>query len=264
MRHIATRCLRAVAVLLLSVLAVRAGTVHAGEVRVAAAADLTYALGELAPMFEASHRGARITLIYGSSGKLAQQIDNGAPFDLFFSADRRMPDHLIARGTALPPALVYAHGQLVLWSARRDARQLRVADLAAPGIGKVAIAEPEHAPYGQRAVEAMQRAGVYAAVKPKLVYGENIAHTAQLADAGGADVGILALSLALAPRLAGHGSYSVIPQALYTPLEQAVVLTRHGRDNADARAFLAFMQTARARAVLQRYGFNLPAATTTR
>ncbi len=254
-RHTPCRWHRALLALLCTLLPVLA---HAGEVRVAAAADLTYALGELAPMFEARHPGEHITLIYGSSGKLTQQIDNGAPFDLFFSADRSMPDRLIASGAAVAPAIVYAHGQLVLWSAGRDARRLRMADLAAPGIGKVAIAEPSHAPYGQRAVQALQRAGVYAAVKPRLVYGENIAHTAQLADTGGADVGILALSLALAPKLADRGSYSVVPQALYAPLEQAAVLTRHGRNNAAARSFLAFMQTSAARTVMQRYGFRLP------
>jgi molybdate transport system substrate-binding protein len=231
---------------------------RAEEARVAAAADLTYALDALAPMFEARHPGQTITLIYGSSGKLSQQIDNGAPFDLFFSADRSMPDRLIANGTAISPAVVYAHGQLVLWSAHRDMHGIRVADLASAAIGKVAIAEPRHAPYGQRAVEALQRAGVYAQVKPKLVYGENIAQAAQMAQSGGTDVGILALSLALGPKLAGQGTYRRVPESLYSPLEQAVVLTRHGRDNATAKAFLAYLQTPEARALLQRYGFRLP------
>lgn len=244
--------------LLLSALVWLPLSTQAAETRVAAAADLTYALGELAPMFEASHPGQHITLIYGSSGKLAQQIDNGAPFDLFFSADRRMPDHLIAGGSAVAPAVVYAHGQLVLWSAHLDLRRMGMADLLSPRVRKLSIAEPEHAPYGQRAVEALQRAGVYDRIKPKLVYGENIAQTAQMAQTGGADVGILALSLVLGPTLAHQGSYRRVPESLYTPLEQAAVLTRHGRNNATAKAFLAFLQTPQARAVMQRYGFRLP------
>lgn len=244
--------------LLAGVLLLAAPATPAQEARIAAASDLKFALEALRPSFEQAHPGQTLTLIFGSSGKFAQQIEHGAPFDLFMSADVSLPQQLVAKGYAVEPVEPYAYGRLVLWSARTDASQLTLADLADPRWKHIAIAAPEHAPYGQRAVEALRSAGVWAAVQPRLVFGENIAHTAQLVQSQAADIGILALSLALSPQLAGQSGYALIPAELHPPLQQAWAITRHGRDNPTARAFGAYLASEPARAMLRRYGFTLP------
>lgn len=231
---------------------------RAETARVAAASDLKFAFDELKPVFERNHPPHRLELIMGSSGKFLQQIENGAPFDVFFSADVSMPRRLVNSGQALPPVTPYAVGRIVLWSTRVDASKLTLNDLARPEFRKVAIASPEHAPYGARAKEALRAAGVWTVVEPRLVFGETISHAAQLVDMQAADVGVIALSLALSEPLRRKGGHALIPDTLHQPLEQAWVITHHGRHNVAARAFTAFMGTTQARQVMRRYGFLLP------
>ena len=245
--------------LIFALLAAAMGSLsQAATVRVAAAADLRYAFNELLPLFQKSHPTHQFELILGSSGKFMQQIENGAPFDLFFSADVTMPTQLLANGKAVAPVTPYAVGRIVLWSAKVDASQLSLASLDRPEFRKIAIASPDHAPYGTRAKEALQHSGVWPRVQHKLVFGDNIAHTAQLIDSQAAEVGIIALSLALSDTLKAKGSYSLIPANAHQPLEQAFVITHHGRNNPGARALAQFMHTPAARQLMQRHGFGLP------
>lgn len=232
----------------------------AGErITVAAASDLKFALDEIVAEFGRTHPGDTVEVVYGSSGKFATQIRQGAPFDLYFSADIAYPHALEAEGLAHGVTRPYALGRIVLWSATRDARMLELKDLADPAIGRIAIANPRHAPYGKRAEEALRAAGVWEAVQPRLVQGENIAQTAQFVQTGNAAVGIIALSLALNPALAAQGGYTLIDAGLHEPLEQGFMLTRAAAGKPLATAFAEFIGSESARAVLRRYGFELPA-----
>ena len=232
---------------------------RAGErITVAAAADLKFALDEIVADFRSARPDDAVEVVYGSSGKFATQIRQGAPFDLYFSADTAYTRALEADGLALGPTRAYAVGRIVLWSNTRDARALRLQDLADPALGRIAIANPRHAPYGKRAEEALRAAGVWDAVQPRLVQGENIAQTAQFVQTGNATVGIIALSLALNPTLAAQGGHHLIDAALHAPLEQGFILTRQAEGKALATAFADYIGTAAARAVLTRYGFELP------
>lgn len=222
--------------------------------RIAAASDLRYALDEIIAVYRQEYPDANIQVIYGSSGKMTTQIIHGAPYDVFFSADIAYSEKLQEQGmTATQPA-VYATGRIVIWSSTLNAASLTLEDLAADGIRRIAIAQPAHAPYGLRAREALQAAGVWEAVQGKLVFGENIAHAAQMARSGAAQVGIIALSLAEFPDLATHG-YHLIDAALHTPLTQSYVITRRGGDKPEARAFANFMAGETAHGIMLRYGF---------
>lgn len=244
--------------LVLAFFALTASSLSLAETaRVAAASDLRFAFNELLPLFQKNHPEHQLELIMGSSGKFMQQIENGAPFDIFFSADVDYPRKLVASGKALAPVTPYAFGRIVLWSAKFDASQLSLQSLTRPEFRKIAIAAPEHAPYGARAREALEHAGVWTKVQGKLVFGENISHTAQLIDSQAAEVGIIALSLALNDTLKAKGGYFLIPASTHQPLEQAFVITRYGQNNTAARAFAQFVRTPEARLVMQRNGFGL-------
>ncbi len=246
-------------IILLTLSLVLGQTALAGKsLTIAAAADLRFALDEILDLYRPQHPDAAIEVIYGSSGKMTTQILNGAPYDLFFSADIAFPERLHREGFAVTEPSVYAIGRIVIWSKRQDASNMRLDDLMQPAIRRVAIAQPAHAPYGLRAREALQAGGLWDDIQPKLVFGENIAHAAQMVESEAADVGIIALSLARFPPLAAHG-YSVIDDALHEPLTQGYVVTRHGSDNTLARDFARYMMQAEARAVMKRYGFELPA-----
>jgi molybdate transport system substrate-binding protein len=236
---------------------------HAGKITIAAAADLKFALDDVVAAYQQVHQGDEINVVYGSSGKFHTQVRQGAPYDLFFSADISYPRLLEQVGQAGSPVVPYAVGRIVLWSATLDASALRLEDLANDKrIRHVAIANPKHAPYGMRAVEALQASGQYQGVEPKLVYGENIAHTAQFVDSGNAQVGIIALALALNPELSAKGGYWLIPDELHEPLEQGFIVTKRAENNKLAHAFAAYMSSPAARAVMTRYGFVLPEAPT--
>jgi len=250
------------AILLVVLLFLGAHNAHAQSLRIAAASDLQFALADLAAQYE-KQSGAKLAITYGSSGNFFAQIQNGAPFDLFFSADIAYPQKLIDAGFAESGSrYTYAFGRIVLWLPPESPQMpaiLQWNTLLDARIQKIAIANPEHAPYGRAAVAALQKAGLYEQLKSKLVYGENISQAAQFVLSGSAQAGILAFSLATAPAMKS-GKYWEIPRGLYPPLEQAVVLLKSSPNKPAARAFLAFLQTESARAMLARYGFTLPAA----
>jgi molybdate transport system substrate-binding protein len=250
------------AVLLLTAFACIWCPVNAGarEIKIAAAADLTFAFTDVATQFE-KHTGDQIKLTYGSSGNFFAQIQNGAPFDLFFSADINYPQKLEAAGLAEPGTIYeYASGKLVIWVPNASKLDLSrgLATLLDPGIRKIAIANPQHAPYGSAAVAAMQHEGIYDKVKDKLVLGENISQTAQFVESGNADVGLLALSLAVAPAMKDKGRYLVVPPTDYPPLVQAAVILKSSHNKELANQFLKFLKEPGTVTLMERYGFSIP------
>jgi len=225
---------------------------RAGEVHVAVAANFTAAAKEIAALYEAAS-GDKAVLSFGSTGQLYTQIDQGAPFEVFLAADRARPRKAVEEGLADPGTLVtYATGRIVLYS-RDPGRVTGEATLHAAGSGKLAIANPATAPYGTAAVQAMQALGVYDAVAPRLVQGNNIAQTYQFVESGGAELGFVALS-----QVIGHdrGSRWVVPFRLYTPIAQDAVLLNAGTRNPAAAGFLRFLQGPEARAVKEKYGYG--------
>jgi molybdate transport system substrate-binding protein len=226
------------------------------HITVAAAADLHHAMDKIVEAYQHDHPGQKIDVTYGSSGNLLTQIEQGAPFELFFSADSDYPQQLVAHGNAGGPPVPYADGHIVLWSASIDMTAVQVADLAQPRFGRIAIANPQHAPYGKRAEQALRAAGVWDALQSRLAFGDNIAQAAQFAQSGNAQVGIIAESLALDSPV--KGTYVLVPPSLYQPLHQSFVLTKRGAGNALAKDFAQYVQGGQGRAILAQYGFKLP------
>jgi molybdate transport system substrate-binding protein len=236
----------------------------AGDLVVAAASDLSGAARELVADFE-KRTGHVVKLTLGSSGNFHAQIKNGAPFDVFLSADIGYVRDLEKAGLVeTGSSFVYAIGRIVLWvprNSRLDVENLGIKALLQPEVRRIAIANPDHAPYGRAAVRAMENAGVYDAVKGKLVLGENISQAAQFAQSGAADAGILALSLALTDTMKAQGRYWAIPLDSYPRMEQGAAILKHAQQvghAAAARDFLDALRGSQGRAVLQRYGFSVP------
>lgn len=228
---------------------------RASSLRIAAASDLKFALDSVISTF--SVPGVRVDPIYGSSGKLFEQISNGAPFDIFLSADVKYPQDLVKTGQAFGNPYVYAVGRLVLWSKNVRTDQVGMDALNAPTIKKVAIANPRHAPYGEKAVQALQHYGYYETLSPKLVYGENISQAAQFVSSGAADIGLIALSLARSPTMTKmQPNYFLVPEDSHQPLIQGGVITRYGKDNRAARQFFEYLKEEKAVAILQYFGFS--------
>jgi molybdate transport system substrate-binding protein len=234
------------------------------DVRIAAASDLQAALPALVLRFE-KQSGRRVAVTYGSSGNFFAQIQNGAPFDLFLSADIDYPRRLERQGLTERGTLTrYAVGRLVLWT-RSDSRiDLRrgLEALSSREIRRIAIANPEHAPYGRAAVAALRAAQVYDRVSDRLVFGENIAQAAQFAQSGNADVGIIAMSLVRGAALRS-GVFVEVPASLHPPIEQGAVVLRSAHNIAAARQFIAFLASAEGVAHLRESGFDVTAAGTT-
>jgi molybdate transport system substrate-binding protein len=227
---------------------------------IAAASDLQSALPVIAEQFE-KDTGRKVTVTFGSSGNFYAQIQNGAPFDLFLSADLDYPRRLENSGTGVSGSLVeYARGRLVLWTRRDSGIDLAAGlkTLIDAKVRRIAVANPEHAPYGRAAVAAMQAEGVYTAVRGKLVMGENISQAAQFAESGSADVGIIALSLALTPTLKNSGSYVDVPDNAYPPIQQAAVVVATSRQKDLARQFIETLKTPAIVRILQSFGFAPP------
>lgn len=235
----------------------------AQDVRVAAASDLQIALPQLAARFERA-TGFKVQAIFGSSGNIATQIQNGAPYDVFLSADIEYPRHLVELGLATADALAaYARGRLVLWTRNDSKVDLKpgLKGLTAATVRRLAIANPAHAPYGRAAVAALQHEGVYDRVRSRLVLGENISQTAQFAESGNADAGIIALSLALGPALRGAGHYVEVPATFHPPIEQAAIWLKNAKNPTAARQFVEFLQQPASREYLRTMGFEpVPAA----
>jgi molybdate transport system substrate-binding protein len=242
-----------------AVLVTPACTPPPAALRIAAAADLRYALDDLVAAYRARHAAVNIQVSYGSSGVFYSELLNHAPFDLFLSADVQYPQKLAGQGLVLPGSdFTYATGRIVLWTGAAsgiDVQRLGIGALRLPSVHHIAIANPAHAPYGRAAEAALRGLGVYDAVKDKLVLGENISQAFQLVQSGAADVGIVALSLALAPG-AARGRYWSLPVDSYPPIRQGGVILQWTREPQAARAFRAFLLAPEGRAILKRYGFG--------
>ena len=232
------------------------------QVSVAAASDLKFAFDELIAEFEQQHAGIQVQVTYGSSGNFFAQLTNKAPFDIYFSADASYPRQLIDQGLADEQSeFLYAVGHIVIWvphDSPIDVEKLGMEALLDPAAGKIAIANPQHAPYGRAAEAAMRSHGVLEQVESRLVLGENIAQTAQFVDSGAADIGIIALSLALAPAMQGKGRYWEVPLDAYPTMEQGSVILNWAQDRDATEQFREFVASDRGREVLSRYGFLLP------
>ncbi|WP_005034550.1 molybdate ABC transporter substrate-binding protein [Holophaga foetida] len=242
------------AVLALSV----ASFVQAGDkITVAAAASLKNALTEVSEAFKKAHPGNEVALAFTSSGKALSQIQQGAPYDIFLSADMEFPEQLVKTGFAASEVKTYALGHLVLWSSSIDAKHLSLEGLTDPKVQRIAIANPKLAPYGKRAEETLKAKGLWSKVESKLVYGESISQTAQFALTGNAQVGFVALSLALSPEMA-KGSYIPVPENLHQPLAQGYVILKPGANRPLAKQFGDFLLSRPAQAIFSRHGFSSP------
>jgi molybdate transport system substrate-binding protein len=231
------------------------------EINVAAAADLSAALQEIATSYE-KRTGVVVKLSFGASGALTQQIQNGAPFDVFFSADMDYPRQLIADSLGESASLYrYAVGQLVIWVPKDsplDVEHKGMDVLLDPSVKKIAMANPQHAPYGRAAAAALKHYGLYEKISDRLVLGENVSQAAQFVESGNAQVGFVALAHATAPAMQGKGKYWVVPAEAHPPLDQGTILISHSPNAPDAAEFLRFMKTQEAAEILRRYGFSSP------
>ncbi len=228
---------------------------------IAAAADLKFALDDLVKQFEEKYPPTKVNVTYGSSGNFFAQFQNGAPFDLFFSADIGYPRKLAEKGLGADDVFLYAIGCIVVWAPKDSpvaVDKLGIKALLEPSIRKIAVANPEHAPYGRAAVAALKALNVYDQVASRLVYGENIAQTAQFVQSGAADVGILALSLAVAPQMRDAGRFWQVPLDAYPRMEQGGIILKSTKNLETARAFRDFVLGDHGREVLKHYGFYLP------
>jgi molybdate transport system substrate-binding protein len=228
---------------------------EARKLTVAAAADLNFAMEEVSGVFRAAHPDVDLQVAYGSSGNYFAQIQNGAPFDLFLSADVEYPRQLAARGIGAADSIfTYAVGRLVVW-VPANSRLDPATALRDPSVKLFAIANPQHAPYGRSAEAALRKMGVWDAVQSRVVLGENIAQTLQFVQSGAAEAGVVALSLAVAPAMRGQGRYWEIPLDAYPRMEQGGMILK---DSAEARELRAFLLSEGGRRILKRYGFYLP------
>ena len=231
------------------------------ELSVAAAADLSTVLKEIGDAYE-KKTGVKLKLSFAASGALTQQIQNGAPFDLFFSADMDYPRQLAAAGQADGSSLSqYAIGRLVLWvpaDSPLDVEHQGMHVLFDPSVKKIAIANPQHAPYGRAAVAALKHDGMYDRVADRLVLGENISQAAQFVESGNAQAGFVALAHAVAPSMRGKGKYWEVPVDAYPPLAQGVVLLSHSQHKKEATEFLEYIKTKDSAELFRKYGFTLP------
>jgi molybdate transport system substrate-binding protein len=248
------------AAMVFALLACTASARAASPPNIAAASDLQFALAEIAESFRRS-TGQDVNIAYGSSGNFRRQIAEGAPFEMFLSADEAYVEALAAEGRTADAGIRYATGRIVLFvptgsPLKPDAMLADLGAAAKDGrLKRLAIANPEHAPYGRAAREALQKAGIWPDIAPRIVLGENVSQAAQFATTGAAQGGILAYSLARSPALVGKGTSVLLSSTLHAPLHQRMVLTK--RAGPVARAFYAYMQQPSARAVLRKYGFTV-------
>ena len=230
------------------------------EITVAVAANVQFAMKELKAAFE-QETGIDVNVVISSSGKLATQILQGAPYSLLVSANMKYPEALVQGGKAAGSPQIYAYGVLVLWTLKEGARlDAEPTFLLADSIRKVAIANPRNAPYGEQAVNYFKYYGVYEAIQSKLAYGESIAQTNQYVLAGAVDAGITARSVVLSPELRGKGQWIELPAEAYQPIEQGVVVTAYGQEKRpeESRRFFDFLFSKKAKQVFEKYGYNLP------
>lgn len=246
---------------MLAVLLLLGNMAFADKITVFAAADLRFALESVKEAFLKQNPGHELAMIYGSSGKGMHQVENGAPYDIYFSANEAFVEKLYAQGDIVTPPKLYALGRVVIWSKHPqfDAK-LGFENFSQPWVKKIVIAHPGHAPYGEKAKQAMESLGIYETFLPQIVMGENISHAAQFVESGAADIGIIALSLALAPTIAqgSNPSYYLIDESLHEPLLQGYGITKYGKNSKLAKDFYAFMKTKEALKVMADFGFVAP------
>lgn len=232
---------------------------NAEPLTVAIAANLKYVFDDLAVEFK-KETGIESQSVLNSSGKIATQVRNGAPFDVFMSADMEYPEGLFKDGYATTPPKPYAYGLLVLWTKADVDLSKGVAGLTDKSVGKVAIANPKVAPFGKQSLKVLEYYKVRDLVEPKLVYGENITQVSQYVDSKAADIGFSAKSIVVAPEMAGKGRWINVPSESYEPIAQGVVILKHGSEfNGEAaRKFYGFVQSEKARAIFAKNGYKLP------
>ena len=225
------------------------------QITVAAAADLAPAFEEAGRAFE-QRQSTKVIFSFGSSGILAQQIENGAPIDLFASANTEYVEELDRKGLIVPGTkAVYARGRITLWTVKDSPLKIeKINDLALPEVKRIAIANPEHAPYGAIAREALQNAGIWDVVQPRVIFGENVRQTLQYAQTGNADVAIVALSLTVQ----SDGRWVLVPQELHRPLDQMLAVIKGSNQEQAAREFATFINGPDGRQILRKYGLTLP------
>jgi molybdate transport system substrate-binding protein len=243
--------------LLLLILFAALVKINAQSITIAAAADLRNALDDITKLYKEKHPDAKVDVIFGSSGNLYQQITNQAPFDLFFSADVSFPNKLEEQKLTAGKPTIYAVGHLVLWSAAKDVTK-GLDLLKSDEIKKISIANPEVAPYGKRAVETLKYYKLYDIIKDKIVKGDNVSQAAQFVLTGNAEVGIIALSLALSPEMSSKGKYFLIDEKSYSKLEQAYVILKKSEKKKEILDFVKFLETKKVKDILSKYGFKLP------
>ena len=233
--------------------------VHAGSLTVAVAANVKYAFADLQQAFS-KESGIEIKSVFGSSGKLTAQIKEGAPFDVFLSADMKYPQVLFENGLATTEPKVYANGVLVLWTLNQLDLGKGIQVLADPSVKKIAVANPELAPYGREAMNALDHFKLHAAVGPRLIYGESISQVSQYIESQSADIGFTAKSVVLSPAMTGKGKWIELPKGSYKPIEQGVVMLKYGADTHEkaAQRFISFLSSSTARRILEKYGYLLP------
>jgi molybdate transport system substrate-binding protein len=244
----------------LALYATSVSVVLAEEIAVAAASSLNFAFKDVVSDYE-KKTGDHVKLSLGSSGNFYSQITNGAPFDVFFSADLRYPQKLEESGLAVPGSLSkYALGKIVLWVPKDSKLDLEkgIEALADPSVRKIAIANPKHAPYGRAAVQALEHLKLYDRTKDRLVFGENISQAAQFVTSGNCDAGIISLSLALSPSMKSAGRYVEIPLESHSPVEHGAVIVKNSTHQEAAKRFLEYVKAGEGKETLQRYGFELP------
>lgn len=221
------------------------------------AANLKTAMDSIAKIYRLENPKETIQISYGASGKFYEQITNGAPFDVFFSADMNYPNKLKESHFAISKVKLYAIGRIAIWSKKMDPNIQKMNSLLDPKVKKISIANPVTAPYGAKAVESMKFYKMYNKLKPNLVYGENIAQTAQFVAFGAADIGIIALSDVLSPTMKKeHGKHYVIPQESHKPLQQGCVILKHGKGNATATKFYDYISSSKAKTILKYFGYS--------
>lgn len=231
-------------------------TVSAQSVKVAAAANLRNVLDEIKVQYLKENPKDKVDITYGASGGLTQQILNGANFDFFMAADKDFPLKLKQKGSTIGAVKTYAYGKLVMWSNSVDVAK-GASILSTPAVKKIAIANPKTAPYGDRSVEFLKNKNLLDALKAKIVYADNIAQSAQFAFTGNAEIGFTAMSLVLAPDMKDAGTYYIVPDADYSPIEQACVLLKSRKYNPKAGKFMKYVLDPKLKGIWEKWGYKL-------
>ena len=246
-------------ILSISLLLIVASASFAQKVNVAAAANLRYVLEEIKNEYQKEYPNSKINLTFGSSGNLVQQILNGASFDFFMAADNNFPLKLKEKGVTYGEMKTYAFGKLAIYSTTLDVSK-GITILSDPNIKKISIAKPETAPYGDRSVELLKSQNPFDGLKSKIVFADNISQAAQFAFTGNAEIGFVALSLALSPDMIGKGKYHIVDQSLYTPVEQACILIKQTAANTEAKKFMKYVLSPATKEIWDKYGYSSPTA----